>query len=1093
MRKLILLILLLLCVSFVSAFTDRYGNICSDDPLDYILFESNGTISGASNVVFNFDDIDVTSNRIFTTKFENLYTTDDDQSTPSVQVRNDDDTGVSQTANSAGNWYYRNGSGDWENSGIDAAHATDWNITMENDMSNDQTNYTWVKAGFEGNINNSGIRNSVDAGEIYVGVSAGTVNWTGIRVWENTACHPFNDTTPPNITKSTYNHTTAVNTGNQTIWRTDTLEESQTTDSTITITFTATGSSNFSIGTSDKNFTDMIPAYGNKCATTDTTFHSCTVNETFAATLGSQCFYISGRDNDGNESSLSTSGCLNVTYVLPSLELDGMGANRSYEYYTNATLTTNLAYITVYDNTDRYINESTPLSYKIDLLRQNQFNDSTTEKNVTSAGSVFIELDNRTDIESFTFNLTNNGTASENISIDINADNVYDEILLGKLLGNKLLMDYFYSDSIKYSKINLTRSTAGTKTIYMNISTSGFSDSVNPVENFSFQLDGFTVDEGNDFNFTENFLNNSLSPGTFSENISLFAEVDDFGDNDSSLWNNDSSGTVIEVIDKDYLKASVSCGSACSISRYIVDTIPNFDMRKSYQFATNLSWTYGWSCDQDYEDMDIVNHIYLTDGTSQVELWSNDIFVNCRPFSQSGGGTTKLDLTGYKTSDDNIDIYLGNTFSRTVSTVSLSPSIRPYLKLEQGVTINAGNPSYSAYYSLWNISVSGISLKTNNSTYPITAVNYSFDSLNVTTTDIQRATLTIDESYNPVNTTVRYFLSNDNQTTWEEVTNGTVHVFTSSGKNLSARIQVATINESRSPLIYSYNVDITLSPVTNINVDVGADGVNDWNYTGTLNDTTSPQTFRSVGNATSAYVNINCKNNVTCYLPITITFGTPGMIQISNSNLTHNPNPINITPSLIESFNLINLTFDFLNGAFELFNLKLDFLGSKNITVSAHDGINEINRTLSVFYSKFNISLPVNISWFEFFPSSKDSKNVTPYSQINVTPIWNYTVSAYGEPVDAYVMINESLNSCLEIVFSNDSAMDNTTDIVINTSAQAIYSNIPANTGSFGIWNMVSLTNCSNRFYIPWFTFLGICSDCVRTDSWWTEVNLIEG
>ncbi|KKM77083.1 hypothetical protein LCGC14_1373570 [marine sediment metagenome] len=89
--------------------------------------------------------------------------------------------------------------------------------------------------------------------------------------------------------------------------------------------------------------------------------------------------------------------------------LNGLNESRTYEYETTANITANVStttFIDILDNTNRYINQSSPFNYTIDLLRTNEFNDSDTSKTIDSGTDEAVRIDNRTDLLNATFNLT---------------------------------------------------------------------------------------------------------------------------------------------------------------------------------------------------------------------------------------------------------------------------------------------------------------------------------------------------------------------------------------------------------------------------------------------------------------------------------------------------------------------------------------------------------------------------------------------------------------------------------------------------------------------------------------------------------------
>lgn len=813
-----------------------------------------------------------------------------------------------------------------------------------------------------------------------------------------------------------------------------------------------------------------------------------------------------------------------------NLFLDGVNADRKYEYYTVANITANASDCTEevcticvdiddginnlsYDLGNKNYtcgNSSVSFLYNITTLRQNKFNDSTTIKNFTSDESGFIELDNRTDIDSFIFNISSNET-SENITIDVDQDNVVDLSLPGQLKLQKLLMPWFYSDDSKVSIVNLTRNTAGTKTIYMNISTSGFEQD-GKVENFSFRLDGFNIDDANNFQYQE-FYNTTEFVQLGLTNATTYFMWDECNEN-NSLWAQTDSGTgTFSGSDGDkrnFLSStSDSCtgggGSGCTLSGtgWAQEKTINLDIEESSRVmfkvgcsiaAGSASGDCGGGPGDQWVQSSYGTCSYSISGTSDKTIDS---------YSASGSSTSDTSIYEIIKTNDTLgtwDVYNDGVFERTLTLAEEDIEIKFYgstgVSGRVDSTCDSGTyvaSSATTTLSVYYLNATGVAIPWNGTAYNYSNVTLISEVMYEAPTNIERAFINATET-KPTGTTVTYEISNDNGTTWFTTVLDSFTAFSTNGNNLSYRINMTSNNTSLTPVVRNVILEVVPSSVTEVLIDVGADGNNDWNYSETLNTTNSPQYFSTNGSAVRTYISNACSKNSTCYIPSTITFGTGGIIQIREYNLTHTPSSINVTPADVEEFNPINLTFNFSGGEVQLDNLKLDYKGSKNITFFTHwynnTSFND-TQVMQVKYSKFNVSLAPNISYWEVFPKSKDSKNVTPYGQVNTTPIWNVSSLAYDDPFDVAIFVNESFNSCLEITFSNDSAMDNTTDTLINTSAQWIYSNVSILTDSFGIWNQVSLTNCSSRFYIPFFTFAAICSECVRTSSWETEVNLI--
>src|SRR3990167_1120049 len=805
----------------------------------------------------------------------------------------------------------------------------------------------------------------------------------------------------------------------------------------------------------------------------------------------------------------------NVTLAAPSIKLylDGLDSDRKYEYYTLANITANFTSCTdcvvCVDIDDSINNISSSLGsknyvcgansvsflYNISILRVNKLNDSTLFRIITNSSRyAYIDLDNRTIISSFSFNLTGivNTSYPKNVHIDLNADNVSEVVLLGELRGEQLYVNEFTSDGIVGTIFNITRNTAGTKTIFMNISTNGFNRTTHPVINLTFRLDGFDIDKNIEFHTTRNFTNYNNKEGTFGSNISTVSAIYDFEDNLTTGWSGNNL-TVLSQGDDNYLQMSskdssgeYSCGRGVTI---YTENSTIFDLRNTSAFTTKLEFHHAYSCTNG-NSIGLSNSLYLSDGVTDILLWEFTSASSC------GGGdssslTKSINLSG-NTTGNIIKIYEAGTLYSSPSLSPLSKTARHQLKFRTESSQTTGGGTCRMDWNLYNLNMTGVSLSMLNSNYSANLdYNYTTDSLNLSIENIQRAALTA-EVFIPDSTAIRYYLSNNNGTNWEEVTNGVPHAFTSTGRNISARF---TINSSRfnaTPVVYNYKVDINPAQVSNLAVDVGAFGVNHFNTSGTLNGSTSPKIFNKESNRTNLYVDTNCANKTTCNVPITLSFSSPGIVQLSNFNLTLSVNPVSVQKHrfrFLEPLYSMELFFsNFTLGSLNLSDLRLDYLGSKNITFFAHqqdDSLVNDTNVMRVRYSHFNLSLPVNVSFWEVFPKNKDENNVSPFGQTNTSAIWNLSalVGAYDDPFDIYVKTNETLNSCLQIEFRNNTNFTQPSGIYLNTSSQLICTSVANNTGSCVSWNFVSLNNCSN-FFLPYFDFQAICLNCTKTQNW---------
>jgi len=132
----------------------------------------------------------------------------------------------------------------------------------------------------------------------------------------------LDDLGPAVLTTSAYNVTSAVSTTNESIWVADHTAYVRVEDSTPTINFTVSESTNCSIGTVNTNFSNMTGDDSNrKCGTTDVLGHTCTVPSTDVIS-GEDLLYIAciGQGGTGeNASATSPPLSINLSGVAPNM------------------------------------------------------------------------------------------------------------------------------------------------------------------------------------------------------------------------------------------------------------------------------------------------------------------------------------------------------------------------------------------------------------------------------------------------------------------------------------------------------------------------------------------------------------------------------------------------------------------------------------------------------------------------------------------------------------------------------------------------------------------------------------------------------
>ena len=178
----------------------------------------------------------------------------------------------------------------------------------------------------------------------------------------------------------------------------------------------------------------------------------------------------------------------------------------------------------------------------------------------------------------------------------------------------------------------------------------------------------------------------------------------------------------------------------------------------------------------------------------------------------------------------------------------------------------------------------------------------------------------------------------------------------------------------------------------------------------------------------------------------------------------------------ISSSGHISFGFEIL----ELFNLSLKYVHERKFDIFSYNKNNlSENDTLSITLreSLFDLYLPNSVSTWNIYPSYPTQKDLEPFGQSSTTPFWNITANN-GFPIDIYVELNNSINSCIDINIT-----DGSTSIFVNTTPQKICSSINDINDKCNLWSYVDL-DCSygDGLQSPVFFIDSICSDCVITD-----------
>ena len=294
------------------------------------------------------------------------------------------------------------------------------------------------------------------------------------------------------------------------------------------------------------------------------------------------------------------------------------------------------------------------------------------------------------------------------------------------------------------------------------------------------------------------------------------------------------------------------------------------------------------------------------------------------------------------------------------------------------------------------------------------------------------------------------------------------------------------------------NWNSSSTTITNVSVDAGSDGVIDWKYVGNFNDTT-PQRINNVSEAFNKYIQTKCNTTKSCKVPITISTGSAGKMNISHVRINTTITGVDLNVSRINSLlstattPQTNITINITNNTKGIVNMRdlyCPYYGNGNVTVTGCNSTTCISRNITVYYSNFSRVLPYTFTnstlWY---PPSNNSVNVTPYGQTSSIPIYNITTKSLEKNMTLAWRFNEPLSgNCMNITWSSNSTYNASQTINITTSTistyQIVRSNMNATDQNIGIWLWLHLYNCSRAtpYFTPNISLKTCCSGC--TSCW---------
>jgi len=733
-----------------------------------------------------------------------------------------------------------------------------------------------------------------------------------------------------------------------------------------------------------------------------------------------------------------------------TLFLNGSNESRSYEFNTTlldkdfgvnltATILPNNTFCLDFDYFICWKNLTGNSTILINITELNitRFNGKVESVNLTGKTSVNITIDNNTDIMRVAFKIRGypvSGSFPNNTIIDVDKDNKSDIVIPGIIQENVIEINEFIVSGSSKRASNLTYITAGSKTININAS------SIFDVNNFSMQLSSYSLDAENVFSYTEHFNGTDGIKG-FNETLSYQSDAP-LGILDEFIANNSKwTFSITDTNDDNNNQGLISYGGGGLAINLIDDgeitphsnsVYTNYDdeagdLRNSSLVEIISSY---------YIDSPQIGgfariRLYATDGTSRIELFEKEV-ENTLSFDV-------INITVKKTSSDyktwQIFQNLSNLGNKDISSLNFNNQIK--LEFFNEVIFNNQYP----FISRWNLSEikwSGawINRSTINGTYKPSG-NITSNILIYTATNVSRAILSWSV-YEPLGTKILGYISNTCNATnprFQSVSNEINSVFDTTGNAVCYRFNLNSSINTTSPIIRKVTFDITSGAIRNVTIDCGADGDNDWNFLNELNSTTSPRIVNCSMGEFSAYKTANCLNTKLCQYPISLSTKSGGLLSIDNINITQSLDEIVLSNlTRLETQTEWSFNYSFLNGLLNIYDLDIEFKGSKNFTLYAYSQSNTsylqgtANLTLRVYYSKFNATFPkgmneMQLIYPEFF--NLNQSNISVYGQTLrycnssvdakcahfSTPIFNITNLAYDLPSDVYLYANNTINT----------------------------------------------------------------------------------
>ena len=246
----------------------------------------------------------------------------------------------------------------------------------------------------------------------------------------------------------------------------------------------------------------------------------------------------------------------------------------------------------------------------------------------------------------------------------------------------------------------------------------------------------------------------------------------------------------------------------------------------------------------------------------------------------------------------------------------------------------------------------------------------------------------------------------------------------------------------------------------------------------------------------TAYVNDYTQNycdTTTCTIPLTFISEISSKINLSHLNISYG-----VSNPITNANNTVSVPFTVYSDAAGIVNVTdLEFVytdRAANITIVATSlsGLSS-NATIETVFSNFSVDInPKGINEWNIYPATPTDKSIPPFGNKygDGNPFWNVT-SLGTIPMDVYLMYNESLVSCATTWFQGHN-VTSTNHTLSSTTPNLVFTNYTSGDAlNVSTWTNLSCT-WEEPIELPYFRFVGLCSECVRTTNWYNNNVVIE-